>query len=135
MFKYVKTMGAHAAAPEIEEMYMDSFADVPAGTVLFHNGESLTANATTENQDEPKYFLVEKYEYARGPHSVKAFRINKGMLFTATDLPKVDIGSTLLLGSNGGNSGYDHVSTIPGHGARITMSPYHVASPLIELDW
>ena len=139
MFKYIKTIGAHCAAPEISDYLLDGQHDLEAGSVMFHNSYGLTAVCIDSAQSDQKYLVLENFTYdpsKEGTQKVKAMPILPGMIFE-TDLTGIegDVGCTFLLGySNDGHS-YDHVSNQEGHGARIARGPNLSKMSWVELAW
>ena len=136
MFKYIKTINAHCAAPEISEYTLDGQHDVKAGSVMFHNNYGLSPAFLDPTQSDRKYFVIEDFTYdEKKPVKVKAVPITPGMIFeTETNIEDIEVGLCYLLTSSFDGNSFDTISNATGHGARI-FKVLGGKRYWVELDW
>ena len=120
MFKYIKTVGAHTAAPEISYFTVDVMGSFKAGSVLFYNDVGLTPYTCHEDHSGAKYFALEDYNYVDGyTGKIKAMVILPGMIFEADYPGSGDVGGSYLLALAEDGNSFDKISTQAGMGATI----------------
>ena len=120
MFKYIKTVGAHTAAPEIVSMPVDVQGSFKAGSVMFRNETGLTPYTYMEDHSSPKYLALEDYNYdGINVGKIKAMMILPGMIFETEYPENGDVGQSVLLSPSDDGNSFDKISTQTGKGATI----------------
>ena len=95
MFQYVKTLGSHVGAPEIEYMPIRNSFAIETGC-LCEMSSGVLASDYTENKDKSKFITLEKKTAGDGKTKIKCIRVLPGMLISVDyegEIGNIDIGS------------------------------------------
>ena len=139
MFKYVKQLNAHCAAPEITTCYIDSVDPVNAGDVMFHDSYGLTHEGNDSTHSGMKYLVLEDFTpdpSNLNPRKLKALAILPGMVFETESHDSVYyVGQKFLLEPSESGKGYKGISKTEGNGARIFKFFTEGNKCWVELAW
>ena len=135
MFKYIRTVGAHTAAPEISTHYVDVQASISAGSVMFRNDYGLTTYSLNEDHSDAKYLVLENYDHEKSAGAVKTMLILPGMIFEVGYTGTPDVGDSVLLGLSDDGNYYDHIVEAKGKGARIINKDVGPNKCWVQLAW
>lgn len=101
MFKYIKTIGAHSAAPEFEYLPVDPSSSIIEGSMCEMVDGFLTNAYTT---GKSKFLPVETKTETDGKNFIKCIRILPGMLIEASflgDFSSIKAGTMTTITSSG----------------------------------
>ena len=123
MFKYLKTIGAHSGAAEIERMPVEASAIIPKNCLCEMNMGYLS---NTYNEHKTKFVTLEDKSENDGKNYIDCIRALPGMIFECDfigSIENVGIGSLINAGNEPDNY-YDHCEDGSGDIEIVDISTY-----------